>query len=220
MSRDLGESGRQRETTLIRRANRAAAIGRLMLGQMCSWIEFLQPETERLEYLPRRVLKYGVRDVKRNVNREINKFCERNFEGMTEAKLEQLYIDVAAHRGIEIPVEAFEKRYAPFKPRALRGTPIHATVSISLWGLKFWFPEDELAKDICCSIDLARKAMEAIEPFKKKSHNVLTDKTAELQEYLRLRFYSSRTGLLASFSARSIHVFDARLGKAKRGLFQ
>lgn len=194
------KSGREKEASLIRRANRAAAVGKLMMGDMSSWNEYLGVETEPLEDLPRRMLKSGSADVKRNVSREIRSFCNRNFHGMTQAKLERLYLEVAAHRGLEIPLEDFEDDFARVQNNVLRGTPRHATVSISLWGLKFWFPEDQLAKDVCCSLALARDAMEALSPFREKSQRVLADKAPEVQDQLRLRYYSARTGLLSAFN--------------------
>jgi hypothetical protein len=37
-------SGRDKEASIIRQANRAAAVGRLMLGEMRHWAEFLDAD--------------------------------------------------------------------------------------------------------------------------------------------------------------------------------
>lgn len=43
MRKSVGLSGRDREVARIRQANRACAAGRLLLGEMRSWEEFLHP---------------------------------------------------------------------------------------------------------------------------------------------------------------------------------
>ncbi|MFN8459315.1 MAG: hypothetical protein U0401_32465, partial [Anaerolineae bacterium] len=75
-------SGREREVKQIRQANRAAAVGRLMLGEFDSWHTFLQADAIALENLPRRQLKSGRADVKARLSTEIKLFCSRNFQGM------------------------------------------------------------------------------------------------------------------------------------------
>lgn len=37
------QTGRQKEAALIRQVNRAAAVGRLLLGEVRDWSEFLEP---------------------------------------------------------------------------------------------------------------------------------------------------------------------------------
>ncbi|WP_420643807.1 hypothetical protein [Candidatus Leptofilum sp.] len=127
-------SGREREAKMIRQANRAASVGRLMLGQFNTWQEFLKADVLDLENLPRRQLKSGKTDVKRRLSPEIKGFCSRNFRGMTKSKLSLLYEDIKAFRGLEIPLKEFEKNYARVNRKVLKGNPAHLTVSISLWG--------------------------------------------------------------------------------------
>ncbi|MBT3322260.1 MAG: hypothetical protein HN392_08235 [Anaerolineae bacterium] len=69
-------SGREREANLIRRANRAAAVGRLMLGEFYSWNQFLEADSVDLVSLPRRMLKSGLRDIKARLSQEIGAFCD------------------------------------------------------------------------------------------------------------------------------------------------
>ncbi len=137
-------SGREKEARLIRKANRAATVGRLMLGEINTWQEFLQADVLELENLPRRQLRSGKSDVKKRLTPEIKKFYSRNFSRMTNSKLSLLYEDIKAFRGLEIPLKEFEEKYASVKPSVLKGNPAHLTVTISLWGLQFKFPEDEL----------------------------------------------------------------------------
>jgi|GEM_PF-1602636 len=102
-------SGRQREINRIRIANRAAAVGRLMLGDFDTWQDFLQADMHILENIPRRNLKSGKFDVQQRLSPEIERFCNQNFQEMTESNFSKLYEDVKAFRGIEMPLSEFEK---------------------------------------------------------------------------------------------------------------
>jgi hypothetical protein len=115
------KKGRIAEAEKIRRANRAAAVGRLMLGEFSDWAEFLKEDGVDLESLPRRQLKSGAFDVRKRVSKEIKRFCSKNFEDMTESKLDRLYEDVKAHRGVEIPLDNFEKIYSKIRPEVIKG---------------------------------------------------------------------------------------------------
>jgi hypothetical protein len=66
------------EAAKIRQANRAAAVGRLLLGEFQDWSKFLSVETDDLEALPRRMLKAGKVDVQKRLSEEIRKFCKQN----------------------------------------------------------------------------------------------------------------------------------------------
>jgi len=70
-------TGRQRESAVIRQANRALAMGRLMLGEFRDWDEFLHADQLDLAGLRRSQLKAGVADVKHRLSRELKKFCGR-----------------------------------------------------------------------------------------------------------------------------------------------
>jgi hypothetical protein len=102
-------------------------------GSRAAWQEFLKADTLDLAGLPRRRLKAGSHDVRRFLADEIARFCRQNFEGMTEAKLAELFNLVKAHRGIELPLEEFEARFGRLSADPGRGVPRHATVCISLW---------------------------------------------------------------------------------------
>jgi hypothetical protein len=153
-------SGRNREVIIIRQANRAAAVGRLMLGEMNHWGEFLGADQIDLTTLPRRQLKSGKADVKKRLSLELDKFCERNFQGMTQQRLSEMYEDIKAFRGMEMPLSEFEHRFAPVLRSVLKGNPAHLTVSISLWGLQYKIPEEELSQDIMEAAALSAYAQE------------------------------------------------------------
>ena len=142
-------TGRQRDAQLIRQANRAAAVGRLFLGEIRNWQEFLDADTVDLEGLPRRQLKSGRADARDRLSQEIKAFCSRNFEGMTQSRLSKIYEEIKAYRGIELPLVEFEPRFARVRREVLQGSPTHSTVCVSLWGLQYGCStEHELAKDV------------------------------------------------------------------------
>src|SRR5262249_22283940 len=79
----------------------AAAVGRLMMGELTSWQDFLEPDRTDWSTLPRRELNARRAHVRSSLMPEIEKFCQRNFVGMTSNVLRQLYQDVRAERGLE-----------------------------------------------------------------------------------------------------------------------
>jgi len=193
-------SGREREAKLIQRANRAAAVGRLMLGELESWDQFLEPDTIDLVSLPRRNLKSGLADVRTRLSQEINNFCSSNFVDMDEKKLSMLYEEIKAYRGLELPLSDFEERFSQVQRNVLIGSPSHATVHISLWGLKFWFPEDELTKDLVSALQVILDGNPKYIDFKEKSHTQLITDQPELVLLMRMRMFAIRSSILWCFN--------------------
>ena len=99
--------GRDKEALIIRNANLACAAGRLLLGEISTWQDFLQTETVDYSSLPRKQLKSGKFDVKKNLKNRIDGFCKSNFSSMTQMKLVSLYEELKAHRNLEIPYTEF-----------------------------------------------------------------------------------------------------------------
>jgi hypothetical protein len=216
----------------IRKANRAAAACRLMLGEIRDWQTFLDADTYDLESLPRRNLKAGVADVRNRLAGQLKRFSEMNFEGMTEAKLSRLYEEIKAHRGLEMPLVNFEREYGPVSDRALAGAPRHATVVISLWGIQFQFPEDLLAKDISAALDLGRAAEQDLEAFKQASHTHAVANRNRIRDLLRQKLYAARTCVISCFNLMEAYLnglawqylsdpaVSESLSKRRRGLLE
>ena len=191
---------RQKASSRIRDANRAVAVVRLMDGQLHDWVEFLQADVADLESLPRRALKAGTYDVKRRVSKDIKKFCQSNFIGMTEDKLSELYEDVKSVRGLEMPLTEFQQKYARIKPNALRGNPLHSTVHISIFGLGFEFPEKYLTDDIGVAVEMALREEKEVNAWRKKTERALLNAKPEIGKAVRrLKFYS-RMAVLSCFN--------------------
>ena len=149
-------SGRAKEARLIETADKAAAIGRLLLGKIDR--EFFEVAERNYETLPRRCLKSGKRDVRENVSREIKSFYRKNFEGMSESKLADLYditVDLVKRgEALALPLPEFEQRFFRIRREVLRHAPRYCTVVISRRGLQTMFPEDLLAKDIMAAMEI------------------------------------------------------------------
>lgn len=199
-------SGREREASLIRQANRAAAVGRLMLGELDSWQEFLEAETTLLVNLPRRRLKAALLDVRERLSDEIRKFCAKNFRDMDVKKLSALYEEIKSYRGLELPLSEFEKRFAVIRRDILKGNPAHLTVHISLWGLQFKFPEDELAKDLASALQLTSKMQSELNQFKTKKHAELESSRPELSSLTRHKMFAVRSATLCCFNLMEAYL--------------
>ena len=193
-------TGKCKDIERIRIANRATTVGRLMLGEIKSWEEFLRADTAELESIPRRILKSGVYDVKKNVSKEIKKFCSRNFEGLTEQKLNLLYEEIKAKRGLEIPLIDFEREYALPKKDILKDAPPHCTVVFSLWGLQFRFPEDYLTKDI---VEALREAIDSdmeLKNYQSSAHSSHLLKRDDIAALIRKGEHAKRSCLISCFN--------------------
>lgn len=192
--------GREREAKLIHKANRAAVVGRLMLGELSDWIEFLEADLIDLKKLPRRQLKSGQADVKRRLASEIRDFCSKNFDGMSIDKLSELYEEIKAYRGLEITLKEFEERFAPVRKAILRGNPAHLTICISLWGFQWKFPEDELAKDIIEGLRLGSEAQTKLQKYGGLSHVKLMEERNDINLSIVEEKFAARSILINCFN--------------------
>lgn len=164
-------NGRKKEAARIVKANKAAAIVRLMDGQINEWQEFLQDESMKLEHTFRRIIKHGHSDVKKRLSLDIKRFCNSNFLDMTEDKLVEIYENVKSLQGLEMPLNEFQKKFGQFRHQVLNDVPRHSTVKISLWGLGFQFPEKELVDDVTTSLISARQSDRDLKQYKNKNHS-------------------------------------------------
>jgi hypothetical protein len=198
--RNVPMKARAREASFIQRANRASAVGRLMLDEFDSWGEFLKADVEDLESLPRRMLKSGKADVKKRLSKEIQQFCNKNFLQMDQNKLSSLFIKIKSNIGLEMPLEDFEREFAKINPKIIHGHPRHSTVVFSLWGLQFQFPEDHLAKDVIEALSLTRQATKALDKYKEFSHSTAKEKRDDISILERKKLFAARMCLLSCFN--------------------
>ncbi len=193
-------SGREREVRVIRQANRAATVGRLMLGKINSWEEFLEVDTIDLKRLPRRNLKSALSDIRGRLSLEIKEFSSKNFQGMDESKLSLLYEDIKAYRGLELPLVEFEKRFAAIKRDVIKGNPSHLTICLSLWGLQFKFPEDELAKDLVTALQIIAITQKELAMRETRRHSELEIRREEIADLVRRNKLAIRSAVICCFN--------------------
>lgn len=191
---------RDREAQRIRQANRAAAVGRLLLGQCNNWHDFLTADIIDLKNLPRRNLRSSVVDVKSRLNAEIKKFCINNFLSMDERKLSLLYERIKAFRGVELPLSEFEREFSPINPSILKGCPRHLTVCISLWGLQFKYPEELLSKDLLRCLHMAQQSSNFLREHEPQPHSQITKLRIQIAENVGQREMSVRAAISNCFN--------------------
>jgi hypothetical protein len=117
-----------------------------------------------------------------------------------------MYEDIKAFRGIEMPLSEFERRFAPVRREVLRGNPVHLTVSVSLWGLQFRIPEEELAKDIMEANELGAHAQEQLEHFESGSHAELLRNRGTIGSLFRQKLFAARSAVIACFNLMEAYL--------------
>ena len=162
----MKRTGRAKKASAIQIADKASVLGRLMLGKVNDWEEFLKPSTTDYTKLTRDQLRSGYIDVKSRLQKEIETFYSKNFVQLEKKKIIVLYDDIVSQRGLQVPLMEFEERYGKVNRVVLKKNPAHLTVSITLWGLKFLFPEDLLAKDILAALEILKESKEKTMGYK------------------------------------------------------
>lgn len=189
-------SAKEKELKLIREANQAAAVGRLMLGDMNTWEEFLFAEAQIHSSLTRRQWRSGAKDVKRRLSKEVQKFCNENFKDMSSSGLSVLYEEIKAQRHLEMPVQEFELKYAKVNPKVLSGNPAHSTIVISLWGMQFKAPEDHISRDLIQAICLLYEAESGLREYEARPHEELRPSREVVSGLVSKSSFAARTVIL------------------------
>lgn len=147
-------SGRQREAAEVTRYKKAAAVGRLLLGELNGPMESIS--VDQYVAKPRRELTVLRDSLRASLRGEIAKFCRNNFGDVQPEDLADLYDLLLAH-GSDwfLPLTDFERDFGRFKIGVLKGAPLHSTIRISPWGLQTEYPEQHLVKDLATSFNQA-----------------------------------------------------------------
>ncbi len=195
------DQGRAREAAEIVRLRRAAAVGRLMLGELDGPLE----EITHGHYVAkaRRELKAEVAALRSFLRSELRKFCQQNFVNVDPKKLADLYEDIFAHNNqYRLPLLEFVERVGQPRPNVLKGAPAHATVHLSPWGLQTEYPEMHLARDLALSYNDALDAEKV-----RLGHGKVSWREAKGEEFRRPLAatlsrgkYSMRMCLLSCFN--------------------
>ncbi|HHJ20383.1 MAG TPA: hypothetical protein ENJ84_11270 [Gammaproteobacteria bacterium] len=199
-------TGRDKEALAIQNADKAVALGRLMLGEFDCWEDYLKPATTDYFCLPRRQLKAGNADVRKRLHKEIDAFYSRNFVDLRNDKIIALYEEIVSARGLEVPLAKFEEKYGKVKREVLEGNPAHSTVSVTLWGLKFLFPEDLLSKDILSALVLMSESKGRLTTYESEQHHSIKNKTDEFLPYIRRVEFAQRAIVLSCFNLMEAYL--------------
>ncbi len=191
---------RDKEAGLIRDANVACAVGRLLLGEMVSWQEFLAPDLTDYAGLPRKQLKSGKYDIQTNLQSRIDGFCKSNFPKMNRNKLIKLYGELKSYRRLEIPYLEFCEKYSPINNFHERGYPEHSTVCISLWGLQYRFPEHDFSNDMVISLGQLTESDTELEKYRELEHEKIKSDKDVVSSLIRQVESSKRQVMQTSFS--------------------
>lgn len=183
----------QKTSTQIRQA---AAAGRLMLGEFHEWESFSKAGS--LPTGPRRLRRAQGSHDRATLGPEIESFCQKNFKGMSIQALSCLFQRIKEGPGIRMPLTDFESEFAPFRPQTTEGTPRHATVSITLWGLQFEFPEDHFGKDIRHAYTIADETSTEIRRLKSLTQQAARKREDEISKLIQNNNFAKRVIVVQS----------------------
>jgi len=202
------DSGREREAAEIVRYKRAAAVGRLLLGELDGPMEPIFVE----QYLgrPRRDLKAERAAIRDSLRGEIAKFCRHNFENIRPEDLAKLYEPLFERGSVwYLPLTDFLRDFGKFRVGVLKGAPLHATVHISPWGLQTDFPEHHLMRDLAISFN----EVVEIEEHRLISYRTKTwrerkkqETRGEIADLIRRSEVNQRTCVLSCFNLIEAYI--------------
>lgn len=182
------ETGRQQEARTVARANRVEAVIRLCSGKVDDWETFLR-DTDPAEVLglDRTRLRRQAGAAKQRVSKLVVGFSRFFFVGATEGVFHALFDEIKAGipLGLHMPMHDFEARFAPVRRESSKGRdqerPFHATISITLLGLQYEYPEWHFANDVAMAMAEARELNQTLAPFSGTFDPKLKAKWIEVQ---------------------------------------
>jgi hypothetical protein len=208
------ETGREREARAVARANRIEAVIRLCSGKIDDWDTFLRnTDAEELVRLDRHRLRRKAQMAKHRTRKLMITFNRLFFDGATEGVFEALFEEIKSGipLGLRMPVSEFESRFAPLRREVSKGRdqerPFHATISITLLGLLYEYPEWHFANDIAIAITEAREINLTLAPFCGKFDPALKRKWIEAKALAQRQVAVVRWSVIACSS-----LIEAYLG--------
>jgi hypothetical protein len=201
------KSGREREAAEIVRFKRAAAVGRLLLGELDGPME---PIFKDQHMMRRRSDLRAERDAIREYLRsEVAKFCRQNFENVEPEDLAKWYKPIFEHESnFHLPLIDFTRDFGKFRTSVLNGSPPHSTVHVSTWGLQFDFPERHLMHDLATTFNEAVKIESRLIPYRTKTRREQKQQKtrAEIADLIRRENVSQRACILSCFNLIEAYI--------------
>ena len=201
------DQGRHREAEEIVRLRRAAAVGRLMLGELNAPLE--QIELGDFLVKSRRELKQELASLRVSLRDELRKFCRQNFADVEPQDLAGLYDDLLSHGSqYHLPLEEFCRRVGRPRLGVLKGAPAHSTVHLSPWGLQTEYPEMHLARDVALAYNDAFDADKEARGHEGVSWRAAKESSTRdaLSSALRRSKYSMRMCLISCFNLTEAYI--------------
>jgi len=125
---------------------------------------------------------------------------------MNEQILSCLYEEIKTFRGLELPLIEFEKRFAPIKQEVLQSNPKHTTVCISLWGLQFKCPEEEITKDLIEALKIVTESQDELTEYKTEVHSKLREQHDNISILLRRKNFAARAAVFSCFNLMEAYL--------------
>jgi len=131
---------------------RALVCARLMIGDFHNWVSFSSERSRASEILNRRVARHVFSQLPisyRETQARLSEFIHSNFVNCTAEQLAKICDSVQpSEGGLNIGIIEFERNFVQIDDHVEISCPFHSNVSISLWGLKFEFPEHHFLNDL------------------------------------------------------------------------
>lgn len=135
---------------------KAMVVARLLMGEFETWEHFEQERERAGEIVNRRIARSVSSQIGRtyrDLSKETKKFISENFEQCDYDDFARLCDEIQTNRGLYMRLDEYSKTFFPLSKHIRDRFPFHAHVAISLYGLRFEFPEHHFLKDLDVSFD-------------------------------------------------------------------
>ncbi len=198
---------REREVAEIVKFERAAQVGRLLLGDLDGEMERIFPDSYVQK--PRKELKARKESIRNVLRGEVAKFCRRNFINLRPEDLAKLYEPLIKHNSSwRLPLLEFIKDYGEPREGVLKGAPLHSTIALSPWGLQTEYPEMHLFRDMAIAYNNVVKIDKELEGFRGTSWKDAKEQKSRKQiaELNRECAYNRRMCILSCFNLVEAYI--------------
>jgi hypothetical protein len=135
---------------------KALVAARLLMGDFDDWRAFGKERTTAGQIANRKAARSVSAQIGRSyrtLSSEVKKFIDENFPDCTFEKLADLCDRVQLGSGIYLSLRDFEEGFFPISKQVTDRVPLYAHVSVTLFGLRFEFPEHHFIKDLEAALD-------------------------------------------------------------------
>lgn len=135
---------------------KAMVLSRLLMGDFDAWEDFEQERERATQIVNRQIARSVSARIGRSykdLSTETESFISENFERCDYSDLARLCDVIPIRSGLYMRFDKFSNNFVPLAKHVRDRFPVHAHVSISLYGLQFEFPEHHFLKDLDVSFD-------------------------------------------------------------------